>query len=164
MLFRSILACDDAEQIEIGCQYQTQVVFGAINGHPADPKTMVELVPHKQIINQVFVAAPDFGQGTNKRSKRADEWAKLILKSSYEGTLLMAARHGSQKVVLTWVGGGAFNNDPAWVVEILEGLEPMIKNLGLDVTLAVYGFTPAQKAYKGRLEALVKKTNGSWKS
>jgi len=152
----------ECELIDIGCQRATQVVFGAIDGHPSSLKTMVEIVPHKQIINQVFVAAPDFGQGTNKRSSRADAWAKTILRASYEGTLRMAHLYGSKDVVLTWVGGGAFNNDPAWVVEILEDLEPLIKELGLNVTLAAYGFTSGQEAFRGRLEGLVARTCGTW--
>ena len=168
----SPLECDDFLQIKIGCQRATQVVFGAIDGHPSDSNTMIEVVPswiscmpcylNKQIINQVFVAAPDFGQGTNKRSPRADAWAKTILRAEYEGTLRMAHRCGSKDVILTWVGGGAFNNDPVWVVEILENLEPLIKSLGLNVYLAAYGFTPGQAKYRGRLEDLVAKTGGSW--
>lgn len=154
----------DCACVKIGCQYATQVVFGALNGHPAADATRVAVVPHKQIVNQVFVAASDFGQGTNKRSALADAWAKTILKASYEGTLRMAVRHGSDRVVLTWVGGGAFNNDPAWVVQILESLEPLIQELGLDVSLAVYGFTPGQVAYKTRLKALVNRTGGAWKA
>ena len=45
----------------------------------------------------------------------------MVLQANYEATLLAAADHadGSGHVFLTFIGGGVFRNDMAWIVDAI---------------------------------------------
>lgn len=99
-----------------------------------------------QIVNQVFTAALDTytlrsGIGRDGKNvpilwnKNLENFAKLILKASYEGTLKAAFYAEQPRVILTLIGGGSFRNDIAWIAEVLEGLEQFIKEKGMQVVL-----------------------------
>ncbi len=70
-------------------------------------------------------------------------FARLVLESSYEATLLAAAdaanRGGANIVLLTRLGGGVFGNDDEWIdTAILRALN-IVQTAGLDVRLVSYG-------------------------
>ena len=69
--------------------------------------------------------------------------AMLFLKASYISTLAAAhfdARTGGSNVVyLTWLGGGAFGNPQAWIVEALWYALDQFEFAGLDVRMVNYG-------------------------
>ncbi|MDW3194607.1 MAG: hypothetical protein R8G66_19675 [Cytophagales bacterium] len=72
-----------------------------------------------------------------------DRFARLILEASYEATLL-AALENYQKtdnnlVFLTLVGGGAFGNEPYWIIQSLKKVLDLFKHLPLDVRIVSYG-------------------------
>jgi len=65
-----------------------------------------------------------------------------VLEASYEATLLAAAeraaRGGSNKVLLTRVGGGAFGNDDVWITEAIARALRLIEHADLDVRFVCY--------------------------
>jgi len=83
--------------------------------------------------------------------------ATMVLRGAYEATLAAAAvlsqRRGGERVrvFLTCVGGGAFGNRPAWIVDAIGAALEAFKDAPLDVALVHYG-TTVQSAYKGLRE------------
>lgn len=71
------------------------------------------------------------------------ELARIVLDATYEATLLAAAvdraeGRGSGRCWLTFVGGGAFRNEAAWIHEAIGRSVARAQGLGLDVRLAHY--------------------------
>jgi hypothetical protein len=75
-----------------------------------------------------------------------DAWApisKLVLLATYEAILtvaciMSAVRRQRIKVVLTLVGGGAFGNDPQWIVDAIRRALAQFRHCPLDVYLLHY--------------------------
>ena len=70
-------------------------------------------------------------------------FACLVLEAAYEATLWAAAlnarRNGSNIVLLTSLGGGAFGNDEAWIEASLVRALKLASGFDLDVRLVSYG-------------------------
>ena len=74
-------------------------------------------------------------------------WARfacLVLEAAYEATLWAAALNvrrsgGSNTVLLTSLGGGAFGNDESWIEAGLVRALKLASELDLDVRLVSYG-------------------------
>jgi hypothetical protein len=71
-----------------------------------------------------------------------DAWepfARLVLEATYEATLhaavVNARNGGSERVFLTLVGGGAFGNPKAWILDALERALTMHAHSGLRVAI-----------------------------
>jgi hypothetical protein len=80
-----------------------------------------------------------------------ESFARLVLEAAYEATLLAGAdqclRGGSNIVLLTRLGGGAFGNNPVWIDDAIERALALVANCGLDVRLVGYKRTdPASQA------------------
>ncbi|WP_125078123.1 hypothetical protein [Mycobacterium sp. P7213] len=76
----------------------------------------------------------------------APDWelfARLVLEAAYEATLLAGAEQagfgGSNVVLLTRLGGGAFGNDAAWIDDAIERALAIVEYAGLDIRLVSYG-------------------------
>ncbi len=76
----------------------------------------------------------------------ADCWesfARLILQAAYEATLLAAVEQasggGSNKVLLTRLGGGAFGNDSGWIDSAIERALGVVADAGLDISIVCFG-------------------------
>lgn len=72
-----------------------------------------------------------------------EPFARLVLEAAYEATLLCAAeqanRGGSNTVLLTRLGGGAFGNNDDWINSaIMRGLRT-VEHAGLDIRIVSYG-------------------------
>lgn len=69
-------------------------------------------------------------------------FASLVLEGAYEATLwaavLNAARGASNVVCLTQLGGGAFGNDPAWILAALRRALGLVRTVGLDVRIVTF--------------------------
>ena len=80
-------------------------------------------------------------------------FAQLILDAAYEATLLAGVLNsrqgGSNIVLLTLLGGGAFGNAPEWIHTAIQRAISKTQGHGLDVRLVSYGQPSAQ------LQALV---------
>ena len=81
------------------------------------------------------------------------DFAQLILNAAYEATLLAGVLNsrqgGSNIVLLTMLGGGAFGNAPEWIHTAIQRAMSKTQGHGLDVRLVSYGQPSAQ------LQALV---------
>jgi hypothetical protein len=106
----------------------------------AQEKNHLESIPleEQQKITQTFNAAHDmeFSYWPWKNQNEID-FAKVVLRGMYEGTLKKAYLLGKKKVFLTLLGGGVFKNDMNWVAEIFEdeSMRKFIKESGLEVNL-----------------------------
>lgn len=106
-------------------------------------------------IDQVFTSALSLieeKKGTSLQGRHiTDNNAKMILEAAYKGTMYVAAIRavekinsgklkGPQKVYLTLVGAGAFNNKVSWIVDLLTQawFSDLINDFGLEVYLVIY--------------------------
>ena len=93
------------------------------------------------------------------KSTSSTDWAPfatLVLCAQYEATLavasILATQRGARvRVFLTSVGGGAFGNRSAWIVEALGRAMEIHRDAPLDVYLVHY-----QRVPKGDFAALEK--------
>src|SRR6185437_3834437 len=94
--------------------------------------------PHAQRVSQAFCSALPVAYSDVPRSNW-EAFARLILEAAYEATMLAAIERatagGSNIVLLTRLGGGAFGNDDACIDgAIVRSLE-IVEHAGLDVRL-----------------------------
>jgi hypothetical protein len=75
-------------------------------------------------------------------------FAQLVLDAAYEATLLAGVLNnrqgGSNIVLLTQLGGGAFGNATEWVHAAIKKALVMPHSHGLDVRLVSYGLPSEQ--------------------
>ena len=83
----------------------------------------------------------------NNKSKRIELWsqlAQIILEGAYEATLwagvINAARTGNNKVFLTLLGGGVFENKPEWIGNAIGRALALarIKNVNIEVIICYF--------------------------
>ena len=72
-----------------------------------------------------------------------EAFARLVLKGAYEATLLAAVEQsfagGSNIVLLTRVGGGAFGNADEWIDDAIVRALAIVDHAGLDIRLVSHG-------------------------
>lgn len=72
-----------------------------------------------------------------------ESFARLVLEASYEATFHAAIinyeQTGCKKVFLTLLGGGAFGNDIAWIMDSLKLVLNRFKDTSLEVGIVSYG-------------------------
>lgn len=72
-----------------------------------------------------------------------EPFARLVLQASYEATLLAAAEQascgGSNKVLLTRLGGGAFGNGADWIDSAIERAMGIVADAGLEIGIVAHG-------------------------
>lgn len=95
-------------------------------------------------VSQAFCSALPVAYASSRIS--FSQWAAfatLILEAAYEATLwaavLNAQRTGSNIVFLTFLGGGVFGNDAAWITSAMRRAFQLASGFGLDVRLVSYG-------------------------
>jgi len=70
-------------------------------------------------------------------------FAQLVLEAAYEATLLAgvlnSARGASKKVLLTRLGGGAFDNDDAWIDSAMRRALRLVAEKDIEVDLVSHG-------------------------
>ena len=69
--------------------------------------------------------------------------AKLVLEAAYEATIctaiLNADRNQNNRLFLTLLGGGAFGNNPDWIMGAIRRSLELYSDSGLDVAVVSYG-------------------------
>ena len=96
-----------------------------------------------------------------------ETFAKGCLMASYHYTLSAASQRvkdtsSRQKVLLTMMGGGVFENKTQWIVDAIQKSLEAHKNSPIDVTLILY-FEPRHNPnYLTRLKSFVSAYNGSY--
>lgn len=95
-----------------------------------------------QRLSQAFCSALPIAYSPIPR-RYWETFARLILEASYEATLLVAVEQsstgGSNTVLLTRVGGGAFGNADAWIDDAIMRALAIVEYAGLDVKLVSFG-------------------------
>ena len=113
------------EKLQIGVQWDTQVT----------------LAGSKHLVTQVYCSAlPVAYSGLD--SSLWEPFARLVLEAAYEATLavaiLNAANTGNKTAYLTQLGGGAFGNDPRWILDAIRRAATTFKDMGLEVKIVSY--------------------------
>ncbi|MDG4555780.1 MAG: hypothetical protein P9F19_00065 [Candidatus Contendobacter sp.] len=72
-----------------------------------------------------------------------EHFARLVLDAAYEATIraaiLNARNTGNRRVFLTLLGGGAFGNAPAWIMDALEHALKLCECYDLEVAIVSHG-------------------------
>ena len=102
------------------------------DGDSADPS----------MVSQAFCSALPVSYSRVPRAQW-QSFASLVLESAYEATLWAAVdnaqRGGTNIVLLTRLGGGAFGNDDNWIDRAMRRAIQQAAELGIDVRLVSYG-------------------------
>lgn len=120
------------ERMRIGVQSGVQVTFAQRFAEP-------EVPTH---VDQAFCSALSCGYDRSPRTLW-EPLATAVLDAAYEATLL-AARIGvragtcSGKVWLTFLGGGAFGNDPTWIARAIARAVRVAGDASLEIHIAHY--------------------------
>lgn len=95
------------------------------------------------------------GLGGGRTSARGSR--RRVSQASYEATLLAAVEQvesvGSNKVLLTRLGGSAFGNGDDWIDSAIERALTIVEDAGWDIVIVAYGYvSPAVQAIVDRYE------------
>lgn len=103
--------------------------------------TEVTLQNGGHCVTQIYCSAMPVSYGFDK-AKLWQKIASLVLEAAYEATLLAAFRNslktGNKRVFLTLLGGGAFGNQPIWIIDAILRALRLMKHKNLDVFLVSY--------------------------
>ncbi len=104
--------------------------------------TQVTLNDSMHTVSQVYCSALPVAYSHHPSHLWA-AFARLILEAAYEATIctaiLNATNHGSKRLFLTLLGGGAFGNETAWIIEGIQRALTLYKDVDLDVAIVSYG-------------------------
>ena len=93
-----------------------------------------------RLVSQIFCSAVSCSY-SYLDNKLWEPFASLILKSSYEATLLAAIYNrnngGSNKVFLTLLGGGAFGNEFSWIMNAIHYAIDSIRDYNSDLEIFI---------------------------
>ncbi len=157
-LLRKLQAHADGGPLKIGFHANTQVTNGFMHSIGRDGRHEL-CTDRNQIINQAFAAALNL-QGVGGGAAR--EAAQLILNWTYEAIIkaafINAPRGG--RVFLPKIGGGVFENDPAWIDDAIGAQMNFVKATGLQVVVNNFGEADAHS--RERLMRLVEHTGGHY--
>ena len=104
--------------------------------------TQVTLNDSKHAVSQAYCSALPVAY-SHHPSHLWKAFAQLILEAAYEATIctaiLNAMSHGSNRLFLTLLGGGAFGNETAWIIGAIHRALNLYKDEDLDVAIVSYG-------------------------
>ncbi|MDQ7856497.1 hypothetical protein [Klebsiella michiganensis] len=115
-------------------------------GLHSDTEVTIPGVPEDQFVSQALCSALPVAYNSSPREDWAP-FASLVLEASYEATLLAGVlnyrRTGNPRVYVTMVGGGAFGNEPGWIITALRRALYLVSHHNLEVMFVSYRHTPA---------------------
>ena len=104
--------------------------------------TQVTLNESSHVVSQAYCSAMPVAYTDHS----PDAWAPfaiLILEAAYEATMCAAienaSRTGNNRLYLTLLGGGAFGNETAWILNAIYRAISLYRACGLDIALVSYG-------------------------
>jgi hypothetical protein len=104
--------------------------------------TQVTLNDSRHTVSQAYCSALPVAYSRHPSQLWA-AFARLILEAAYEATIctaiLNATRHGSNRLFLTLLGGGAFGNETAWIIGAIQRALTLYQDVELDVAIVSYG-------------------------
>lgn len=118
----------------------------------------------RSLINQVFCAGLDLGQGTNPNTIATRRIAKILLAAQVEATIRAAYLNNTDIVVLSMLGCGAFGNEPEWLIHAIEQCQELIQESGMRVVLNLFSGERVidNDALRTRLITLAETTGGAF--
>jgi hypothetical protein len=121
--------------LRIGLHRDVEVTDGVEEDGSQDPP----------VVSQAFCSALPVAY-TRVATSCWKAFASLVLEAAYEATMWAAVdntrRGGSNVVLLTSLGGGAFGNDESWICAAMARALEITSNLAMDVRIVSYG-TPS---------------------
>lgn len=112
--------------LQIGLQHDTEVTLPG-GGH---------------LVTQAYCSALPIAYSPTPAANW-ERFARLVLEASYEAFFCAAAinahRTGSPKTFVTLLGGGAFGNPTAWIIDAIKRALFLFQNSGLEVSIVSYG-------------------------
>lgn len=103
---------------------------------------VTDVVGERRLVSQAYCSALPVGYSHLSRS----DWelfARLVLEASYEAVMLaaveQAAGGGSNKLLLTRIGGGVFRNGDDWIDGAIDRALGIVSDAGLDVAIVCHG-------------------------
>jgi hypothetical protein len=107
--------------IKTGLHQNVEIIF----------KNRFELVEQKGIkVNQVYASALSIGYNFGiEHDQNWEKFATLVLEAQYEATLLAAIKSHHHDVILTFLGGGAFQNRSEWIFNAIVTAIKEIKKI-----------------------------------
>jgi len=104
--------------------------------------TQVTLNDSRHTVSQAYCSALPVAYSHHPSHLWA-AFARLILEAAYEATIctaiLNATCHGSNRLFLTLLGGGAFGNETAWIIGGIQRALTLYNDVELDVAIVSYG-------------------------
>lgn len=114
------------QALQIGLQWDTQVTLDGAS----------------HTVSQAYCSALPVAYSRHA-SKMWARFAKLVLEAAYEATIcaaiINAERTRNRTLFLTLLGGGAFGNEPAWIMDAIRDSLSRYPDCGLDVAVVSYG-------------------------
>ncbi len=112
-------------KLQIGVQWDTQVT---LNGC-------------QHLVTQAYCSALPVAY-SGLPAKMWERFARLILEAAYEATLaaavVNAAKTGNKSVYLTLLGGGAFGNEPVWILDAILRALRIYSSFDLEVKIVSF--------------------------
>lgn len=97
--------------------------------------------PSNQFVSQAYCSALPVSY-SDPPSHMFGRFAGLILEGAYEATIcagiVNAVKNGSNKILLTQLGGGVFGNRPQWIHSAMSRAFNLFSDLDLDVRIVSY--------------------------
>jgi hypothetical protein len=113
--------------LEIGLQWDTEVTLPGAD----------------QRVTQAYCSALPV-RYSEVDEREWEPFGRLVLEGAYEATLaagvLNAARSGNPRVFLTLLGGGAFGNPSAWILDAIDRALALYREAGLEVVFISYRY------------------------
>lgn len=114
--------------LRIGIQWNTEVTLGN----------------SKHTVTQAYCSALPVAY-SQQSSELWAGFAGIVLEASYEAAIctgiLNSLKTGNNKVYLTLIGGGAFGNERAWIINAIKRSLNIYKHVGLDVFIVSHGYS-----------------------
>jgi hypothetical protein len=103
--------------------------------------TQVTLVGCEHVVTQAYCSALPVAY-SGLPASTWERFARLILEAAYEATwaaaILNAEKTGNRTLYLTLLGGGAFGNDPRWILDAIHHAATRFRAFDLDVRIVSY--------------------------
>jgi len=114
--------------LRIGIQWNTEVTLGN----------------SKHTVTQEYCSALPVAY-SQQSSELWAGFAGIVLEASYEAVIctgiLNSLKTGNNKVYLTLIGGGAFGNERAWIINAIKRSLNIYKHVDLDVFIVSHGYS-----------------------
>jgi hypothetical protein len=149
----------DLSQFDVGLHENCEVTTGA--------DLAVSAVPTGRIVHHVYAAAFNYN-GTVEGNEVSRRIGAQMLAAEYQATVLAAwemsrkypGRAGSNRLLLTALGGGVFGNPRKMIIEAVASAKEIIRESGLQVYFVCFDERSYQKSVDAGLNALVEELGG----